>query len=82
LHENYLNKSEEIFVIGGGEIYSQVLKYTLKIYVTKIYKKFLADTYFSSEYLKIFNCNFKSGKKFDEDKNIFFEFKNYFRIKF
>lgn len=36
----------EIFVIGGGEIYKALLPFCTKAYVTKIYKKFTADTFF------------------------------------
>lgn len=35
---------EEIFIIGGGEIYSQTLKHVKKIYLTLIYKDFNGDT--------------------------------------
>ena len=38
--------SEEIFVIGGGEIYNLLLPYAQKVYLTKIQAKFPADTYF------------------------------------
>ena len=34
------------FIIGGGEIYKQAMKYTEKIELTKIYKTFEADTFF------------------------------------
>lgn len=38
--------SEEIFIIGGGEIYKQVLPQTDKIYLTYIDKEIEGDTYF------------------------------------
>jgi dihydrofolate reductase len=39
--------NKEIFIIGGGEIYKQLLPYCDQVYVTKIYKKFEnADTFF------------------------------------
>ena len=34
------------FVIGGGSIYEQLLPQCKKAYITKIYDKFSADTYF------------------------------------
>lgn len=34
----------EVFIIGGGEIYKQSLKDVKKIYLTRIYKTFLGDT--------------------------------------
>ncbi|MCH7677888.1 dihydrofolate reductase [candidate division KSB1 bacterium] len=39
--------NEEIFVIGGAEIYKQAIKYADKLYITYIDKKFpAADTFF------------------------------------
>ncbi|MEE3420338.1 MAG: dihydrofolate reductase [Lachnospiraceae bacterium] len=38
--------SEDVFVIGGGEIYRQMLPYIDTIYVTKIDYTYDADTYF------------------------------------
>ena len=37
---------EDVFVIGGGEIYSLLLRYTDRAYVTKIDRLFEADTFF------------------------------------
>jgi dihydrofolate reductase len=37
---------EEIFVIGGGEIFSQLLSYASKLYVTLLKKPIEGDTYF------------------------------------
>lgn len=40
------SKSEnEIFVIGGAEIYNQALPLSNKIYLTQVHHKFEADTY-------------------------------------
>ncbi len=37
---------EEVFVIGGAEIFRQALPLTDKIYLTQIHKSFQADTFF------------------------------------
>lgn len=37
---------EEVFVIGGGEIYSQAMEYAGKMYITRVYKDYEGDTYF------------------------------------
>ena len=37
---------KENFIIGGGSIYSQFLKYATKLYITRVHKSFDADTYF------------------------------------
>jgi len=41
-------KTEEIFVIGGGEVYKQAMPYADTLYVTRIYADFPGDTYFPS----------------------------------
>lgn len=38
--------SKEIFIIGGGELYTQGLTYADKLYITIIHKNFEGDTYF------------------------------------
>jgi len=37
---------DEVFVIGGGEIYSALLSQTDRIYLTEIHKEFPGDTHF------------------------------------
>lgn len=37
---------DDIFVIGGDSVYQQLLPLCQKAYITKIYDKFPADTYF------------------------------------
>ncbi|MEA1926501.1 MAG: dihydrofolate reductase [Patescibacteria group bacterium] len=57
--ENVLNDakegSEEVFVIGGGQIYKQSLPYTDKLYLTIVDDAPQADTYFPdySEFKKV-----------------------------
>ena len=46
LLEKYSKCEDEIFVIGGAEIYKQLLPYTQKIYLTKIDETFEGDTFF------------------------------------
>ena len=43
---NYINSSEENFVIGGAAIYKLLMPYTKKMYVTRIYEDFEGDTFF------------------------------------
>lgn len=38
--------SEECFVIGGAQIYRQMVKFVRKLYITRIHFQFKADTYF------------------------------------
>ena len=43
---NKCDDGKENFIIGGGIIYSQFLKYVKKLYITRVHKSFDADTYF------------------------------------
>jgi dihydrofolate reductase len=47
----YKDSEKEVFVIGGGEIYKQLLPYCNKIYLTKVVGEYEADAFFN------FNAN-------------------------
>ncbi len=53
--KEYKNKKEEVFVIGGGQIYKQSLPYADKLYITEVDDSPEADVYFPdySEFKKI-----------------------------
>lgn len=75
----HLNDSLEIFVIGGGKVYQQMLKYAEKLYLTEIEASDPeADTFFpefdTSKYLRE-----ELGK--GEDNGIKFTFVRYTKIK-
>lgn len=38
--------SEEVFVIGGGEVYSQAMECAGRMYITVVYRDYEGDTYF------------------------------------
>lgn len=42
----YKNSEEEVFVIGGGEIYKQALKDASTLYITHVEKEFPGDIFF------------------------------------
>ncbi len=42
----YLESEEEVFIIGGGEIYRQTLSMADRLYVTEIKEAFEGDTFF------------------------------------
>ncbi len=42
----YQNSKEEVFIIGGGQIYKQSLPFTQKLYLTTIEESPEADTFF------------------------------------
>lgn len=38
--------NEDVFIIGGGEIYKQAMEYVDVIYITEVHHEFNGDTYF------------------------------------
>ena len=73
------NSEEEIFVIGGAEIYKQLLPYCNKIYLTRVYKSFEADTFFPEIDFSEFIKDYESNRITDEKNGIEFSFINLIR---
>ncbi|MDQ3393060.1 MAG: dihydrofolate reductase [Bacteroidota bacterium] len=61
------NKQEEVFILGGGEIYKQAMDLADKIYLTEIKEEFEGDTYFpeidSNKWKEIKREEFQSDEK-------------------
>lgn len=53
---------EEVFIVGGGEIYKQSMDITDKIYLTVIYKDYEGDTYYPEVPLDKFELVEKSDR--------------------
>lgn len=43
---NSTKSGNEIYIIGGGEIYNEAIKSAKRLYITNIKKEFTADTFF------------------------------------
>lgn len=56
----YNNTQESAFIIGGGEIYKQVIHSVDKIFLTKVFSDFEGDTTFPQLNYTDFNISFKS----------------------
>ena len=66
---------EEYFVMGGGEIYNQTFPYAQRLYITKIYAEAKeADTYFPAILPHKWRIVNRSGKIYDKENDIYFEF--------
>ena len=50
----YRDLSEEVMIIGGGELYQHFMPYCEKLYITYVNKEFQGDTYFPLEKLTDF----------------------------
>lgn len=65
------NKQEEVFILGGGEIYKQAIELADKIYLTEIKETFDGDTYFPeidySVWKEIKREEFKADEKNPHD---------------
>mgnify|MGYP003307676729 CR=1 FL=1 len=59
---------EEIFVIGGGEIYRQAMPLADRLYLTRVHQTYSGDTYFpeiNPEEWTVQNCeSYPRGEKF------------------
>ena len=69
---------EEMFVIGGEQIYKQFLPYTDKIYLTKVNGDFGADKFFHFNE-DMYEISYRSGVQ--KDNGYEFEFLEYKKIK-
>ena len=57
---------EELFVIGGGEIYKQMLNMTDEILYTKVHQSFAADTFFPAIDPEVWKETWREEHKADE----------------
>jgi dihydrofolate reductase len=75
------NSAQEVFVIGGGEIYRQTLPYAHKLYLTLVHTNIAyADTFFptvnQSEWREVSRESFDRGENFESS----FEFVLFARV--
>ena len=72
-------KDEDIYVIGGGEIYKQSIDIADKIEITKVHSTFEADTYFPEIDADKWELVFEEHHKKDEKHNFDFTFQTYLK---
>lgn len=70
---------EDIFVIGGGNVYAQLYPYCNKFYVTKIYKKYENANRFFHEFDEIQTFNWTHMQTI-KDNDTMLDFRTYERI--
>jgi len=70
--KKYGGSHKETFIIGGGEIYSEFYPHCSKIYLTKVFKNFPADTHFPEIAEQDWSVIFKSDM-FNEN-NLSYQF--------
>jgi len=74
-------KSEEIFIIGGGSIYRQFMPIADRLYITHVHKKAPADIYFPEIDLNIWEITEKEEFKTDGENSIPYTYTIYERKK-
>ena len=72
--KEYIDSSEENFVIGGAMIYSLLMPYTSKMYVTEINKDFEGDTFFPKINLDVWKETEREKKMPDGDNKYEYDF--------
>lgn len=72
-------KTEEVFIIGGGEIYRQSIAVADKLDLTKVHATFEADTYFPEVDLSEWQLVFEEHHPKDERHDFAFTFQTYLR---
>ena len=77
--KKYIDSEEENFVIGGESIYSLLMPYVNKMYVTKINENFDGDTYFPEINEKNWKIIEKKEMQKDEKNPYQYEFLTYVR---
>ena len=70
----FKDTEEEVFIIGGGEIYKTLIPYTKKLYLTRVYKDFEGDTSFPVINYDKWNIVNKSEIKVNEKDNLNYDF--------
>ena len=72
-------KDEEVFIIGGGEIYKQSLPFTDKIELTCVHGNVEADTYFPEINYNDWELVFEEVHKKDDRHNFDFTFQTFLK---
>lgn len=72
-------KEQDVFVIGGGEIYKQSIEIADKLEVTRVHHTFEADTFFPEIDLEKWKLDFEEFHQKDEKHNFDFTFLTYTR---
>ncbi len=74
-------KDENIFVIGGGEIYSQSIQLADQLDITRVHHSFDADVYFPEINMNIWELTSEKFNPKDEKHHFDYTFQTYTRKK-
>lgn len=77
----YCKDENEVFFIGGAELFNHAMKYADKLYLTEIHHAFEGDTYFQEINSDIWQEVFRENHFADEKNKWDFTYLNYIRKK-
>jgi dihydrofolate reductase len=63
-----VKNDDEVFVVGGGEIYKEAMSKADKLYITRIHHKFEGDTFFPEIGKEWFEAIYNDFEKDDKNK--------------
>ncbi len=72
-------KNEDIFVIGGGEIYRQTIAIADRLDITKVHSSFDAEVFFPEIDMTIWKLEFEEFHPKDEKHQFDFTFRTYIK---
>jgi dihydrofolate reductase len=73
-------KEEEIFIIGGADIYNQSIDFADKIELTRVHANFEADAFFPEINLNLWKLTFEEKHVQDEKHNFDFTFQTFVKV--
>lgn len=76
---DYAKQFDKTFIMGGGMLYEAALHFCDKLYITKVFKDFEADTFFPEIDLNTWTIESESEIKTDPNNSLEFQFLVYKR---
>lgn len=76
---DYAKGQDEVFILGGGNIYKQTINIADKMYITRIHENFKGDTYFPVIDKSIWYEELVEAHQPDEKNKYSYTFVNYIR---
>ena len=71
---------EDIFIIGGGQVYKQLLPYADRLYLTEVQADFEADTFFPAIEAAQWHVTEEGAWTLDENSGLTYRFVDYIRV--
>lgn len=78
---DYAKTQDEVFILGGGNIYKQTINIADKMYITRIHESFEGDTYFPIIEKSVWGEELVETHQPDEKNKYSYSFINYIRKK-